>query len=489
MKRLLLLAGLFVIAVWASLGLFACGPGGGNNPGSVPVTGVTLNKTSTSILVNGTEPLTATIVPANATNRNVTWSSSDPAMATVSASGLVTGVAVGTATITVTTADGGFTADCAVTVSPAVVPVTGVTLNKTSTSILISGTEQLTATISPANATNQNVTWSSNDPNAATVSASGLVTGVAVGTATITATTVDGGFTANCTVTVHAPGEKVTLNAGGVSITLAYVPGNIAFPTNVLDITSAVVSAPYWIGETEVTYQVWSAVYDWATANGYNFANSGIMGIGDTLQHPAGYISWRDAMVWCNALTELFSAQSGTAYTAVYTYSGAVIKDSRDTNATACDNAVADSTATGFRLPTANEWELAARYRIDTNNDGDILDAGEYYPGSHVSGDTTSYSFPQDSGTSSVFGDYAWYLGNTNSKSAVKSKLPNALGLYDMSGSVWELCSDKVTNTGGRTMMGGSYDTPTYDLQVGRRPWEGPSARWSDMGFRVVITE
>jgi hypothetical protein len=82
------------------------------------------------------------------------------------------------------------------------VSVTGVTLNKTSTSIPVGSTEQLTATIAPANATNQNVTWSTSDAGKATVSLSGLVKAVAAGTATITVTTVDGGFTATCTVTV-----------------------------------------------------------------------------------------------------------------------------------------------------------------------------------------------------------------------------------------------------------------------------------------------
>ena len=84
---------------------------------TVPVTGVTLNKTSTSLYVGDTETLTATAEPSDATNKNVTWSSDDTSVATVDASGLVTAVAPGTAVITVTTADGGKTASCTVTVS------------------------------------------------------------------------------------------------------------------------------------------------------------------------------------------------------------------------------------------------------------------------------------------------------------------------------------------------------------------------------------
>jgi uncharacterized protein YjdB len=144
------------------------------------VTGVTLNKNSTAVLVGGTEQLTATVTPATAVNKNVTWSSSDTGIATVSTSGLINGVAAGNATITVTTEEGGFSASCAVTVSTsdAAVSVTGVTLNKTSVTLLVGGTEPLAATTAPSNATNQNVTWSSSDTGIATVSTSGLVTGV-----------------------------------------------------------------------------------------------------------------------------------------------------------------------------------------------------------------------------------------------------------------------------------------------------------------------
>lgn len=90
---------------------------GGWTEATVPVTSVTLNKTATTIAVGASETLTATVVPGDAYNKNVTWTSSDPAVATVDASGKVTGVAKGTATITVTTENGGYTATCAVEVA------------------------------------------------------------------------------------------------------------------------------------------------------------------------------------------------------------------------------------------------------------------------------------------------------------------------------------------------------------------------------------
>ncbi len=176
-------------------------------PDPVSVTGVSLNKNATTIAIGANETLTATITPANADNQAVTWSSNNTAVASVDQTGKVTGVSAGTATITVTTQDGNKTASCTVTVpdpSADPVAVTGVSLNKTSTSLTVGATETLTATVAPANATNQAVTWSSNNTAVASVDQNGKVTAVAAGTATITVTTQDGNKTATCTVTVSA---------------------------------------------------------------------------------------------------------------------------------------------------------------------------------------------------------------------------------------------------------------------------------------------
>ncbi len=170
-------------------------------PQIIDVTGVSLNETSTEIALESTITLTATIEPSNATNKKVTWSSSDDNIATVS-NGVVTAVALGTATITVTTADGGKTATCQVMVTPKPIEVTGVSLNLTTRELKIGDTFKLIPTITPNNATNKNVTWSSSDDNIATVNTKGVVTAVAVGDATITVTTEDGKKTTTCAVTV-----------------------------------------------------------------------------------------------------------------------------------------------------------------------------------------------------------------------------------------------------------------------------------------------
>ena len=193
---------LLVAAVLLSTSFWSCSkdeePVPEPTPPVVSVTGVTLNKTSTSIQVGGTETLTATVSHKDAANKKVTWKSSNAAIASVDANGKVTGVKAGEATITVTTEDGGKTATCKVTVSDKEIKVTGVKLNKSETSLLVGGNETLTATVLPEDATNQNVTWKSDKPEIATVDANGKVTAVKVGEATITVTTEDGGKTATC---------------------------------------------------------------------------------------------------------------------------------------------------------------------------------------------------------------------------------------------------------------------------------------------------
>jgi uncharacterized protein YjdB len=167
-----------------------------------PVTGVTLDKTACEMTEGDELTLTATINPENATNKNVTWSTSDATVATV-VNGKVTALKAGNATITVTTEDGNKTATCALTVKAKVYPVTGVTLDKTTYELTVGGNVTLTATINPANATNKNVTWKTSDATVATV-VNGKVTALKAGTATITVTTEDGNKTATCTVTVKA---------------------------------------------------------------------------------------------------------------------------------------------------------------------------------------------------------------------------------------------------------------------------------------------
>ena len=166
----------------------------------VAVQSVALNKETLGLKVGQTEQLTATVLPQNAADKTVVWSSSDQAIATV-VDGLVTAVAPGKARIT---AKAGQAEDhCEVTVDP--IAVETITLDSTSLDMTEGDTEQLTATVLPEDATDKTVTWSSSDDAVATVE-NGLVTAVGIGTATITASAGD--VTASCAVTVAAAGKR-----------------------------------------------------------------------------------------------------------------------------------------------------------------------------------------------------------------------------------------------------------------------------------------
>lgn len=172
-----------------------------------------------TITVNtgSTAQLTATVLPVDATNKNVVWSSDTLAVATVNNTGLITGVSNGTAIIKATTVDGSFESTSTATVRTA---VTSVTLNKSTSTLELEQTEQLSATVLPSTASNKNVTWSANNANA-TVSSTGLVTGISIGSCTITATTVDGSHTATCVYTIKAKTihpSSVTLDQTSVTI-------------------------------------------------------------------------------------------------------------------------------------------------------------------------------------------------------------------------------------------------------------------------------
>ena len=184
---------------------------GYNSSSSVSVADVSLNESSATLTVGDTLQLTATVSPSNATNKNVTWSSSNTTYATVSNSGLVTAKKAGSATITVTTQDGSFTDTCTLTINSATVAVTGVTLNENSLTLTENSSDTLIATVVPSNATNKSVTWTSSNTSVATVSSGGVVTAVSEGSATITVRTADGNRTATCSITVKPVQESIDI--------------------------------------------------------------------------------------------------------------------------------------------------------------------------------------------------------------------------------------------------------------------------------------
>lgn len=168
-------------------------------PEQVAVTGMTLEKKSIEVEKGKTETINAIITPENATRKGITWTSSDTNVATVT-NGVVKGISAGTATITATTKDGNFTDTCEVTVMQNA--VTGIRISEKLIDLGMGYKKQITAMIMPDDATDKSVEWTSENPEIATVSDNGTITGKSYGRTVVTATTTDGGYTAKCVVRV-----------------------------------------------------------------------------------------------------------------------------------------------------------------------------------------------------------------------------------------------------------------------------------------------
>jgi hypothetical protein len=258
-------------------------------------------------------------------------------------------------------------------------------------------------------------------------------------------------------------------------------------PTGTDDSGRSTVNGGYHIATTETTYELWYQVRIWAEANGYVFQNKGreghdgIIGAAPTENklEPATYIDWRDVTVWTNALSEMLGLDP------VYrTSTGVIIKDSSYSNASQVDSAI-QTNNNGYRLPTANEWEMAARWKNDTvQTNGSILVGSRYWtPGNYASGAIAGYY--NDSETRAV----AWYsygVGDSrNYTRQVGMLLPNHLGIYDMSGNVTEWTYTSAVDS-GRILKGGSYFFLASVMQVGIFNSAPVTAGGTITGFRLV---
>jgi formylglycine-generating enzyme required for sulfatase activity len=311
-------------------------------------------------------------------------------------------------------------------------------------------------------------------------------------------------------------GDSTDYTVGGVAFKMHYVPGGLTFPTDHDTVTTGTptVANAYWIAETDVTYQLWSVVYTWAIHHGYSFANAGLEGGGPDAngsnraggnQQPVTAISWQDAIIWCNALTEY---KDGNANNCVYyldagytkplrslakkandkteentddSFWGGADKQNIDKTAGHADNPyikahvtgntdMAKCIATGFRLPTNNEWELAARYK----------DGKNWTSGNYASGATADYTHEA---ATIIVGVY-----NTHHTAAVKSKAPNALGLYDMNGNIWQWCFDWYpgANSSSRVRRGGYWFQTAIFVQISCVVDTAPTEVHNFIGFRTA---
>lgn len=404
--------------------------------------------------------------------------------------------------------------------------ITNLSPNKTRIVVGINEKQTIIITVEPSGASTQWCTWSSSNPAIAQVNSEGEVQGCSAGEAVITIADGDSGCQTSCSVQVKATGTPSSVNADGISFSLIFMRGGITFPVNITDTSTAYVDHAFFIGQTEVTYELWYSVRNWAENDAvpaYSFDNKGRAGnngidgaipSSSDKNQPVTYINWRDAMIWCNALTEWLNTQTSTQYKCVYYYDAEYdipIRDSKDddthfselgydysslvnTTPGGFDLPYIDPDADGFALPTLHEWQLAARYISD---DGDsYLDAGEYYPGNHVSGDTSAYCYPNDGGTSTQFGNYAWYNGNASNSHIVGTAgvggtvscmgYTNALGLFDMSGNVCEWIFDWQTVNSTKYGLGGSFFEPEEILQTAAFQYKEPYYKLLDTGIRII---
>jgi len=298
MKKALLFSLVLILAVMSCQ----------KEPKVINVTGVSINTSSIELRVGETSSLSVIVSPSDATNKNVIWSSSNTSVATVD-NGKVTAVGGGKAIITVKTEDGGYSEACELTV---IVQITGVSIDKSSLTLAESELENLVVTITPSDATNKNLIWSSSDDSVATVS-DGQVSALKAGSVTITVKTEDGGFTSSCNLTV--------------------------IESDYIDMGLSVKWAKCNLGAS--TPEEYGLFYQWGDTVGYG------SDISD------GKSFYWDSYKWCDG-----EAETLTKYNTDSSFGKVDDKKVLDME----DDAARESLGGSWRIPTSEEWAELIEY-------------------------------------------------------------------------------------------------------------------------------
>ncbi len=342
---------------------------------------------------------------------------------------------------------------------------------------------------------------------------------------TIAAAAVEDSGFSNAT----SPGDSgiLTLVESAQTFTMIYAndQASITFPSEANDSGTSNLTTKFWMAETEVTNAVMVEVLQWAYDNDKFSSDVGAHNGLDAItvkygaqqlfdlddincrvdydglgsfsaesgydNNPVTNVTWFGTVMFCNWLTEM---RDGNIDNIVYT----------DIDTDWVDDEITETVLkTGYRLPSSDEWEYTARYRgSDLTNTVDYYNNPYFTKGNSASGAITSFN--NDSSGSGEPGKtvndevavycYYWDSNNwitkyTSDEATVKSLgggSANALGLYDMSGNVWEWC---FTENGlSRIERGGSWDGYAFDLRVGSWEEDSPDVDNSSLGFRLCRT-